>query len=240
MRARHRHFNPRDAGADLVLDSRFINQANSTAVSTWPDRSGNGHDATQSTGANQPTFLTAQQGGNGGVSFDGSNDTLLGTYSPEGVPRSCHAVFKSNVTDVRNIFQVPRVPSTYGWIARWAASGTTFISGDVAATNQTLNISESNATNVIIGSWNNDSSRNVAFWRDGATRTVTGNPPNAIASPTTAGFRIGSLAISTGSAFQFWQGLIYAVHVWTGEQIPAPIRKRCEHATAFAFKIACN
>lgn len=76
MRARHRHFNPRAMGAKLVLDARYIDQADNTAVSTWSDRSGNGYDATQTTPASQPTFQTAEFGGNGVVRFDGSNDVL--------------------------------------------------------------------------------------------------------------------------------------------------------------------
>jgi hypothetical protein len=76
MRARHRHLNQRHAGAGIVLDARYINQADNTAVSTWSDRSGNGFDASQSTPANQPTFQTAEIGGNPIVSFDGSNDNL--------------------------------------------------------------------------------------------------------------------------------------------------------------------
>ena len=44
MRARQRHLNARHAGAMFVLDARFINQSDNTAVSTWADRSGNGYD----------------------------------------------------------------------------------------------------------------------------------------------------------------------------------------------------
>ncbi len=59
-----------------MLDARYINQADNTAVSTWSDRSGNGYDAAQATPANQPTFQTDEIGGNPIVSFDGTNDNL--------------------------------------------------------------------------------------------------------------------------------------------------------------------
>ena len=59
-----------------MLDARYINQADNTAVSTWSDRSGNGFNAAQATPANQPTFQTAEIGGNPIVSFDGTNDNL--------------------------------------------------------------------------------------------------------------------------------------------------------------------
>jgi hypothetical protein len=76
MRRRHRHLNARHLGAKLVLDARYIDQSDNTAVSTWADRSGNGYDATQASGTLQPTFQTAEFGGNGVVRFDGSNDVL--------------------------------------------------------------------------------------------------------------------------------------------------------------------
>lgn len=46
MRARHRHFNARDIGAEIVLDARFISGLSSgSALTTWADRSGNDNDA---------------------------------------------------------------------------------------------------------------------------------------------------------------------------------------------------
>jgi hypothetical protein len=241
MRARHRHFNPRHAGADLVLDSRYIAQSNNTAVSTWADRSGNATDATQSNGANQPTFRTGQQGGNGGVDFDGSDDFLIGTYNPTGVPRTVHAVYKSDASGVVTIFQVPQRPSTHGWLARWGVISTTaYIGGDIATTNQTLSAVPANMTDPKIGSWASDASRNTSFRLNGSALTVAGNAPNAIGSPTTNGYRIGNFLTSANVATQFWDGRIFSVHSWQGESIAAPIRKRCEHASAFSFKISCN
>jgi hypothetical protein len=59
MRARQRHFNARDADAGAVFDARFISGvSNNTALSTWPDRSRNAWDATQS-GAARPTYLAS-------------------------------------------------------------------------------------------------------------------------------------------------------------------------------------
>jgi hypothetical protein len=70
MRARQRHFNARDLGANLVLDARYINQSNDTAISSWSDRSRFSNNATQSTPANQPTFKTNILNGNSGVNFN--------------------------------------------------------------------------------------------------------------------------------------------------------------------------
>lgn len=241
MRARHRHFNPRFAGADLVLDSRYINQSDNTAVSSWSDRSGNGFDATQANATNQPTFQTGEQGGCGGVDFDGSNDFMVGTYNPTAVPRTVHSVFKSDVTDARNIFQVPQTPNQNSWNARWGLfSGNFFISGDGTTTNQRLSVTPSGATSAKIGSWSSDSSRNVSITVDGATQTVLDNPPVATSTPTTNGYRLGEIGYTGASSIQQWNGLIFSVHSWQNEQIAAPIRKRCEHASAYSFKIACS
>jgi len=73
MRARHRHFNARDAGAALCLDARFISGlSDGNAVSTWSDRSRNAANAVQNTAVNQPEYKIAIQGGQPVVRFSGS------------------------------------------------------------------------------------------------------------------------------------------------------------------------
>jgi hypothetical protein len=93
MRARHRHFNARDAGAALCLDARFISGlSDGNAVSTWSDRSRNAADAVQSTAANQPEYKTAIQGGQPVVRFSGSADAN-GDFFPMTTPLA--TVFKN-------------------------------------------------------------------------------------------------------------------------------------------------
>jgi hypothetical protein len=247
MRARHRHFNPKAAGADLVLDARYINQSDNTAVSTWADRSGNAYNASQATGASQPTFRTARQGGNGGLDFDGSNDFMLASHNPTAYPRSFHAVFvgdggalgDANYSGV--LYQAPQRANTHGWMARWGnfAATNTFVSGDMFAVNTVFTPQDPNILNPVIGSWSNDSSRTPSFFRDGKSRSVTGTP-NAFNTPTTNGTRIGGLNNSDNTASEWFNGRIFSLHAWDGEQIAAPLRKRCEHASAFSFKISCN
>lgn len=62
------------AGAVLWLDaSQITGLSDGNAVSTWPDMSGNGYDATQGTGSAQPTYKTGIVNGKPVVRFDGGD-----------------------------------------------------------------------------------------------------------------------------------------------------------------------
>lgn len=79
---RQRHLNPRDAGAVLVLDSRFIaGLSDNDPISTWYDRSRLNNNATQS-GTARPVYKTSIQGGQPVVRFNGTDSSFnLGTSS---------------------------------------------------------------------------------------------------------------------------------------------------------------
>ena len=62
-------------------------------VGTWPDRSGNGNDATQATAANQPLYKASLIGGKPGLSFDGADRLATGNVSLG--PFSVFLVFSS-------------------------------------------------------------------------------------------------------------------------------------------------
>jgi hypothetical protein len=53
-----------------------------TGVSQWNDKSGNGRNATQATGVNQPLLISNELNGKPVVRFDGTNDSLIydGTF----------------------------------------------------------------------------------------------------------------------------------------------------------------
>lgn len=64
------------SGLKVWLKADAINQTDGSAVSSWPDSSGNANNATQATGTNQPIFKTAILNGRPIVRFDGTNDNL--------------------------------------------------------------------------------------------------------------------------------------------------------------------
>lgn len=74
---RARGFNPRSiANLALWLDASDSSTITTdTGVSVWADKSGNGRNATQSTGNNQPT-RTVTINGRLALTFDGTNDSL--------------------------------------------------------------------------------------------------------------------------------------------------------------------
>ncbi len=97
MRARQRHLNPKSAGANLVLDARFITGlSDGTGVETWADVSGNGYNATQSVSGNRPLYRTAIQGGQPGILFDGTDDWMATTYGPTSGDVTAITIWKSN------------------------------------------------------------------------------------------------------------------------------------------------
>ena len=73
-----RKFKPSDVpNLGLWLESGWgITRDGSNAVSAWLDRSANAYNFTQSTGANQPVWTESEFGGNAGLIFDGTNDSL--------------------------------------------------------------------------------------------------------------------------------------------------------------------
>lgn len=74
---------PNNIGSSLALwldaeDTTTIT-LNGSSVSQWNDKSGNGRNVTQGTAANQPTYQAAGLNSKPTLSFDGTNDFLLGT-----------------------------------------------------------------------------------------------------------------------------------------------------------------
>lgn len=232
MRARHRHFNAKTAGAVLVLDSRYITGlSDGNAVSTWSDRSGNGKDATMASAGNQPTYETAEQGGQPVVKFDGSND-YLATAGPATTVTNNWAMFSVAKT-------ITRVSGSYmGHFEMGSNSGAgqSHKNGDGAGFFGGLygNVAWLNDGAAKLDQWIIQSflrtSGTAQFWANGITTGTTfAQNPN---TPSTATY-VGRF----GAGFQQCE---ISTAVITNVAIGASLRKRIEHAAAFSFKIACS
>ena len=243
MRARHRHFYPKTAGADLVLDARYINQANNTAVSTWADQSGNGYDASQATGAYQPTFLTAQQGGNPVVRFSGGQGLEATIGNRNVYSFSLLHIKTSGSGEIRfagvNV-TATKVSTLFGLLTLGDSLGQ-----NVGNTNNFLGlVKEGVAWGTQTGNYANDvwthalathDSSVMRLYVNGGTSTIASNSQ----SPS-SGTRITLAAVfSTGDAPGGADMDIASVRNFASV-ISEPLRKRCDHAAAFSFKIACS
>ena len=65
----------------------------STGVSEWRDKSGNGRHFTQGTGDQQPSYSSNGFFGRPGITFDGSNDSLLLTGISSLITNQTHGVY---------------------------------------------------------------------------------------------------------------------------------------------------
>ena len=74
------NFNPLSLRPDLWLDAAdvFTITESGGDVSQWNDKSGNGYNFVQATGASQPKTGTRTQNGFNVIDFDGSNDFMTG------------------------------------------------------------------------------------------------------------------------------------------------------------------
>jgi hypothetical protein len=241
MRRRHRHFNPAHAGAAIVLDSRYgFSQADNTAVSSWEDRSGNNNDATQATAAAQPTYETNEVGGQPAVRFDGSNFLTASAVSAP-TASSIIATCRPSTTsgNDRNAFYYGN-SSNFSPNFNWVGVGKNFstakwISGNYNNPTEASVVSSANYTTnaTIAAGITNDASTNRLFLNgaDEGTASSTTVSINAAALPT--------LGRRGGLAGGYYAGDIFNLS-WFLSAITASVRRRVEHAAAYAFKISCN
>lgn len=242
MRARHRHLNARHAGAMFVLDARFIAQSDNTAVSTWADRSGNGYDVSQATGANQPTLQTGEVGGSAIVRFDGSNDTL--GRSDTGFPTG-------NITFIGVSKQNNSLATgNYGGVMLYGQSSLTrgvlvMYGTDV---NYGTNSFGPSQYGDAVGISNSTGSYNVTSWYRSSTNysvhinggaATTKSMTTATTLQGTNGLHIGSSTFSQTTPANFLNGDIGNVILFASS-LADSLRRRLERGCGLTWKIACS
>lgn len=238
MRARHRHFNPAHAGATLVLDARFISQADNSAVSSWASRPRGNFTMAQTNAANQPTLQLAEVNGQPIVRFDGSNDIM-----------TCSRIATtSNFTAmvcVKGAGQSNRV--IFGQRSISAATGRTqFCSTGEASPFQKGRLFFNNGTSYNVISTTDAFDNNITLFcseSDGSgnshVRVKNGGKEGTLTgqswTPENADARLGALWEQSNQ----FSGDIGAVTFFP-EQCSDAMRTRAHHAAAYSFKISCN
>jgi hypothetical protein len=230
MRLRQRHLNPRDAGANLVLDARYITGlSDGDLVGTWADRSGNGNDVTAS-GSNRPTYKVEIQGGQPVLRFDGSDDRMLNTAISFGTSYTIAAVTNvSSSSSYRRLIHISSSVDAVGFFGVESGNFTTFF-GRVSSWNDTSQNApaQSLITNFKAVSVTNNGSTAFPFVSGISQNTKNGSTVSA------TGIAVGDGV--SGGASQPWNGDCGIIWV-APTVIPQPLRRRLEQASSFSFKI---
>lgn len=225
MRARHRHFNPKHAGAIAAYDARFLSGLNDgDAVSTWTSRTGT-NDATQSTAAAQPTFKTNQINGNPAVNFSpsGTADELVISIT---IPNSLTAVSLYN----RSTTGINSCSIGNGVVAnRYVAY---FYVNNNIYTNYALE-----------QGWGLDTSTGnliMSSTKNGTTSSLVYKNGTAVGSQKVPQTSNGSFTrVGRAENVSPHDGLLASVCL-IDLFVSDGLRKRLEHATAYSYKLSCN
>jgi hypothetical protein len=242
MRARQRHLNAKAAGASLVLDARYIPaQTDYSYLTSWPDRSGNAYDFTNSNTGSAPFYRTNTMNGLPSALYDGSNDYLqnsagldpmgfisvvrtssssgtrapIGSHASNGLPDGAYYI---NCSGSSRSVGLTRVSSTRTYLS----AGTT---GDLTQ-NALAIFSGSRSDSAIKGAING------VFGTEG-TNSIT---PSTVVGPS----YVGCGAYNTANRVDFFIGDIAIMIVLQGSRPSDSIMKRLHHFAGYSYKIACS
>jgi len=226
MRARHRHFNPRHAGAIAAYDARFISGlSDGNNVSTWASRTGS-NDATQETGGNQPTYETNEINGNPVVLFNGSTEQLVISITIPNSLTTC-SVFNRAATNHNSGFFGTNSVTTRRFTAYYFSNNNIYTryNSEQAWTGHTP------TTGSLILSEIKETTSTNQVYVNGKTFRSAQVPLTSNDTFTRVGF---AEAGSPSSSHKLGSTCLIDTNVGDA------LRKRLEHAAAYSFKISCN
>lgn len=234
MRARHRHFSCKAAGAVVSYDARYLTDSDGTALQTWPDRSGT-YNATEASPAKRPLVRTGVNAINGqtALDFDGIDDDLQATNVPLNTYITV-IVCGSGFASAKQFFIEHNTGVSFGFY---------FYGDQIGAWNfwrSTAQIYGGNVANwfgqvAAIGSLRN--SGTAAYRKNGGSNLSNGGGSGAM--PTNTSFTSALNICSRNRTTAFSDGLLGTLQIYNGSASDSMLR-RLEHATAFSFKIACS
>lgn len=225
MRGRVRHIKAKSFGATASWDSRFVSGlSNGSAVSSLIDLSGNGYDASQTTGSKQPTYQQSVFGGQPSIRFDGSDDQLIHTASNTS---SCVIIAAYQTRSSQDFYRgiVALGPADEG--------GTMLLSvvnagnwGTFTTSQQQANTLVSTSTPSIL-TLKDDASNGGTFFLNGSNDGTWSGNSSGQNDKHIGGVSGQSANIDVGS-------------IWALSYVSDSVRKLIEKSIGFSFKIACS
>jgi hypothetical protein len=236
MRARHRHFSHKAAGAVVAYDARYLDNSDGTALQTWPNRASTSYDATESDAAKRPVVKTGANGINGqtALDFDGSNDDLQAASVP--LNTFITVIVCGQFTTAKPFFfehSADTTPSSGFYF--YGSNGNSWEFCRSSSAHEATGSSAWFGSSAAVASLTYNGSG--AYRRNGGSQISNGSVLGTARtnSSVTDNFNI----CSRNRASVFGDGLLGCLAVYDGAAAD-PLRKRLEHAAAYSFKIACN
>ena len=236
MRARHRHFSHKAAGAVVAYDARYLSDSDGTALQTWPDRSGT-YNATESDSTKRPLVKTGVNGINGqtALKFDGTNDDLQATSVPLNTYITV-VICGSAFTSAKQFFveQSPNANFNDGF----------YFFGSAGAGWQ-FRRSSANHSGGNVSNWLGQDAAIASLRYGGAgqyRKNGGANLSNAGGGGTARANTLVTNALnicSRNRASSFSDGLLGSLAIYDGDATDSML-KRLEHSAAYSFKIACS
>ena len=233
MHRRSRHLIGKALGANLVLDSRYLTESDGTLLQTWPDRSGNGKNATQATSTKQPTVKTGANGinGNPALSFDGTADAMAVSNLTAAPHQYCLAVVK--LTTASMICELGLNSNSVNGFAFYGQQGNNVI---IKNTGGSVFYP---GTNNWIGT---DSA--VISYSYGTIKELYKNlspqPKGTVFDNFISGTFTETLYIMSRGQSNLYSSGLLGMMIIQPMTATFPYMKRVHHCAAFSFKIACS
>lgn len=185
------------SGLHLWLKARDLSLADGAGVATWPDGSGNSHDATQATTGNQPTLKLNQLNGHPAVLFTRANaqymaSSALSTYLT-GPGVTMIVVFKpTSVLITQNLIGCATSNGLEYLVAN--SNKLQLSKANVSAIGLSSGTISAGVWHALVVDYGNSGTSNAHHFIDG---TANGSPSSAVVASGSAGTQIGAQQASS-------------------------------------------